>query len=44
VLKNDNKAIFKAAALAQKAADYIKAFAGSEEAAQPVEEAELIEA
>jgi antirestriction protein ArdC len=43
VLKNDNKAIFKAAALAQKSADYIKAFS-SEEAAQPVEEAELIEA
>jgi antirestriction protein ArdC len=44
VLKNDNKAIFKAAALAQKSADYIKAFAGSEEAAQPVEESELVAA
>jgi antirestriction protein ArdC len=45
VLKNDNKAIFKAAALAQKSADYIKAFASSEEAAQPVaEESELIAA
>jgi len=45
VLKNDNKAIFKAAALAQKAADYIKAFASSEEAAQPVaEESELVAA
>ena len=43
VLKNDNKAIFKAAALAQKSADYIKAFASSEEAEQPVEE-ELIAA
>lgn len=28
VLKNDNKAIFKAAALAQKAADYLAGFAG----------------
>ena len=43
VLKNDNKAIFKAAALAQKSADYIKAFSTGEEAAQPVEE-ELIAA
>ena len=43
VLKNDNKAIFKAAALAQKAADYIKAFDTA--AAQPVaEESELIAA
>lgn len=30
VLKNDNKAVFKAAALAQKAADYIKALSVSE--------------
>jgi antirestriction protein ArdC len=45
VLKNDNKAIFKAAALAQKSADYIKAFSTGEEAAQPVaEESELIAA
>jgi hypothetical protein len=45
VLKNDNKAIFKAAALAQKSADYIKAFSTGEEAAQPVaEESELVEA
>jgi antirestriction protein ArdC len=43
VLKNDNKAIFKAAALAQKSADYIKAFSTGEEAAQPVEE-ELVAA
>lgn len=28
VLKNDNKAVFKAAALAQKAADYLAGFAG----------------
>jgi antirestriction protein ArdC len=28
VLKNDNKAIFKAAALAQKSADYLAGFAG----------------
>ena len=28
VLKNDNKAVFKAAALAQKAADYLAVFAG----------------
>lgn len=42
VLKNDNKAIFKAAALAQKAADYIKAFSTEEAAA--IEEVELIEA
>lgn len=41
VLKNDNKAVFKAAALAQKAADYIKALSTSEAAA--VEE-ELIAA
>jgi antirestriction protein ArdC len=27
ILKNDNKAVFKAAALAQKSADYIKALA-----------------
>ena len=33
VLKNDNKAVFKAAALAQKAADYIKALSTSEAAA-----------
>jgi antirestriction protein ArdC len=44
VLKNDNKAIFKAAALAQKSADYIKAFANGEEAEQPVEESELVAA
>lgn len=30
ILKNDNKAVFKAAALAQKSADYIKALATSE--------------
>lgn len=43
VLKNDNKAIFKAAALAQKAADYIKAFDTA--AVQPVaEESELVAA
>lgn len=41
VLKNDNKAVFKAAALAQKAADYIKALSTSE--AATVEE-ELIAA
>ena len=28
VLKNDNKAVFKAAALAQKSADYLAGFAG----------------
>lgn len=33
ILKNDNKAVFKAAALAQKSADYIKALATSEAAA-----------
>jgi antirestriction protein ArdC len=33
ILKNDNKAVFKAAALAQKAADYIKALSTSEAAA-----------
>lgn len=45
VLKNDNKAIFKAAALAQKSADYIKAFSSGEEAALPVaEESELVAA
>jgi antirestriction protein ArdC len=33
VLKNDNKAVFKAAALAQKAADYIKSLSTSEAAA-----------
>jgi antirestriction protein ArdC len=30
ILKNDNKAVFKAAALAQKSADFIKALATSE--------------
>jgi len=38
ILKNDNKAVFKAAALAQKSADFIKALATSE---APVVEAEL---
>jgi len=33
ILKNDNKAVFKAAALAQKSADYIKGLATSEAAA-----------
>jgi len=33
ILKNDNKAVFKAAALAQKSADFIKALATSEAAA-----------
>jgi len=33
ILKNDNKAVFKAAALAQKSADYIKALSTSEAAA-----------
>jgi antirestriction protein ArdC len=36
VLKNDNKAIFKAAALAQKAADYLAGFTG--EVSAPVSE------
>lgn len=36
VLKNDNKAVFKAAALAQKAADYLAGFAG--EVSAPVSE------
>ena len=44
VLKSDNKAIFKAAALAQKAADYIKAFSSGEALEQPVEESELVAA
>jgi antirestriction protein ArdC len=44
VLKNDNKAIFKAAALAQKSADYIKAFSTGEALEQPVEESELVAA
>lgn len=33
ILKNDNKAVFKAAAMAQKSADYIKALSTSEAAA-----------
>lgn len=39
VLKNDNKAVFKAAALAQKAADYLAGFAGEvfSEAAEELE-------
>lgn len=40
VLKNDNKAVFKAAALAQKAADYLAGFAGE----VPSEAAEELEA
>jgi len=40
VLKNDNKAIFKAAALAQKSADYLAGFAG----AMVPEESEELEA
>lgn len=39
VLKNDNKAIFKAAALAQKSADYLAGFAG----AMVTEESEELE-
>jgi len=40
VLKNDNKAIFKAAALAQKSADYLAGFAGE----MVTEESEELEA
>jgi len=40
VLKNDNKAVFKAAALAQKSADYLAGFAG----AMVPEESEELEA
>ncbi len=40
VLRNDNKAVFKAAALAQKAADYLAGFAGE----VPSEAAEELEA
>jgi antirestriction protein ArdC len=39
VLKNDNKAIFKAAALAQKSADYLAGFAG-EMVSEEIEELE----
>jgi antirestriction protein ArdC len=37
ILKNDNKAVFKAAALAQKSADYIKALSTSEAVAVEAE-------
>ena len=42
VLKNDNKAVFKAAALAQKAADYIKGLSTTEAAAVTESEAETV--
>ena len=41
VLKNDNKAVFKAAALAQKAADYLAGFAG-ESISESSEELEAV--
>jgi antirestriction protein ArdC len=42
ILKNDNKAVFKAAALAQKSADFIKALSTSEAAAVTETEAEMV--
>ena len=43
-LRDDNRAIFKAAALAQTAADLVLAHAGLEDAADPEEAEELAEA
>jgi antirestriction protein ArdC len=42
ILKNDNKAVFKAAALAQKSADYIKGLSTTEAAAVTETEAEMV--